>query len=85
MTTISISILNIVVCAAILVGSIYAIYRSIKQLHTAIKIKDPSGNIIGLKKRSVILTVFLCAFLFAIIIFSGFMLVIHVFNIILIS
>jgi len=85
MTTINVSILNIIVCTIILIGSIYAICRIIKQLRTTIKIKDSSGNIIGQKKRSVILAIFLCLFLLVIIIFSGFMLTVHVFNIILIS
>lgn len=85
-TTIPVSVLNIVVCTAIIVGCIYAMYRLIKNCRSVKPIKDSQGKVVGSKKGGPILkTIFFIIFLTAIIIFAGFIGIMHIFNIILIS
>ena len=85
-TTISVSILNIVVSAAIIVGCIYAMYRLIKKCKTTEEIKDSQNHVIGYKKKgSILITIFFMLFLICILAFASFIVIMHIFNIILIS
>lgn len=85
-TTISVSVLNIVVCTAILIGCIYAMYRLIKNCRSVKMIKNPQGEVVGSKKNgSIVKTIFLIIFLIAIMLFAAFIGILHIFNIITIS
>ena len=84
--SISVSVLNIVVCSAIIVGCIYVICRLIKKCRSLKQIKNSQGKFIGYKKSgSKLKTLFFVLFLITIIIFAGFIGTMHIFNIILIS
>lgn len=84
--TIPVSVLNIVVCTAIIIGCIYAMYRLIKKCRSVKMIKNSQGEIVGSKKTgSIVKTIFFIFFLIAIMIFAGIIGISHIFNIILIS
>lgn len=84
--TITVSVLNIVVCAAIIVGCIYAMYRIIKKCKSTKTIKNSQGEVVGFKKTgSKVKTIILIFILFTIIIFADIIGVSHIFNIIFIS
>ena len=84
--TIPVSVLNIVVCTAIIIGCIYAICQLIKKYRSVKPIKNSQGEIIGSNKTgSIVKTIFLIFFLIAIMIFVGIIGILHIFNIILIS
>lgn len=84
--TIPVSVLNIVVCTAIIIGCIYAMYRLIKKYRSVNLIKDSQGKVVGSKKTgSIVKTIFLIFFLIVIMIFAVFIGTLHIFNIILIS
>lgn len=84
--TIPVSVLNIVVCTAIIIGCIYAMYRLIKKCRSVKTIKNSQGEIVGSKKTgSIVKTIFFIFFLIAIMIFAGFIGISHIYDIILIS
>lgn len=84
--TIPVSVLNIVVCTAIIIGCIYAMYRLIKKCRSVKTIKNSQGEIVGFKKTgSIVKTIFFIFFLIAIMIFAGFIGISHIYDIILIS
>lgn len=84
--SIHVSVLNIVVCAAIIVGCIYAMYQLIKKCRSAKLIKNSQGEVIGSKKSgSIVKTIFFILLLIVIMLFAGFIGTMHVFDIILIS
>lgn len=85
-TTIHVSVLNIVVCAAIITGCIYAMYQLIKKCRSVRLIKNSQGEVVGSKKcGSIVKTMFFVFFLVVIMLFAGFVGAMHIFNIILIS
>jgi hypothetical protein len=84
--TIPISVLDIVVCAAIIVGCIYAVYQLIKKCRSVKVIKNSQGEVVGSKKSgSIVKTMFFIFFLVIIMLIAGFIGAMHIFNIILIS
>ena len=84
--TITVSVLNIVVCTAIIIGCIYAICQLIKKYRSVKPIKNSKGEIVGSNKSgSIVKTIFLIFFLIGIMIFVGIIGLLHIFNIILIS
>ena len=83
---IPVSVLNIVVCTAIIIGCIYAMCQLIKKYRSVKPIKDSQGKVVGSKKTgSIVKTIFLIFFLIVIMIFAGFIGTLYIFNIILIS
>ena len=84
--TIPVSVLNIVVCTAIIIGCIYAMCQLIKKYLSIKPIKNSQGKVIGSKKTgSIVKTIFLIFFLIVIMLFVGIIGTSHIFNIILIS
>lgn len=84
--TIPISVLDIVVCAAIIVGCIYAMYQLIKKCRSVKVIKNSQGEVVGSKKTgSIVKTMLFIFFLVIIMLIAGFIGAMHIFNIILIS
>ena len=84
--TIPVSVLNIVVCAVIIIGCIYAICQLIKKYRSVKPIKNSQGEIIGSNKTcSIVKTMILVFFLVVIILFAGYIGTMHIFIIILIS
>lgn len=84
--TIPVSVLNIVVCIAIIIGCIYAMYRLIKKCQSVKTIKNSQGELVGFKKTgSIVKTILFIFFLIVIMIFAGIIGISHIFNIILIS
>ena len=62
--TIPVSVLNIVVCAAIIIGCIYAIYQLIKKYRSVKLIKNSQGEVVGSKKtESIVKTIFFILFI----------------------
>lgn len=84
--TISVSVLNITVCVVIIIGCVYAMYQLIKKYQSVKQIKNSQGEVIGSKKTcSIVKTMILVFFLVVIILFAGYIGIMHIFNIILIS
>jgi len=84
--TIPVSVLNIVVCAAIIVGCIYATYQLIKKCRNVKEIRNSQGEVVGSKKTgSIVKTMFFVFFLVVIMLLAGFIGAMHIFNINLIS